>query len=172
MKTPCVVNGSITFLKRVLVERIPLKWRRVATTLTLRLVHDGNNANVYNNKQLVIDELLSFVAYKLNWMTPGTVIQLCTSFYSDEAVDSAKAKLYELCADSSDRQDRFIKRSGVNKEKNNLEDIVSLMMWKNDSLSVTFVTTVLANLPAVSFNSIDLMTLLAKIETIKVEIAM
>ena len=41
-------------------------------------------------------------------MAPDTVIQLCASFYSDEAVNSAKTNLYELCGDSSDRQDRCI----------------------------------------------------------------
>ena len=59
----------------------------------------GEAAEVGDNetcteKRLVVDERLSFVANKLNWMAPETIIQLCSSFYSDEAVDSAK---YHLC---------------------------------------------------------------------------
>ena len=123
-------------------------------------------------KRLVVDELLSFVAYKLNWMAPDTIIQLCSSFYSEEAVDNAKAHLYELCADRADRQDRCIKRSGANKTKNNVEDVVSFMMRKDGSLPVTFVARILANLPAVTFNSIDVSTLLARMETATEEIAM
>ena len=57
-------------------------------------------------KRLVVDELLSFVAYKLKSMAPDTIIQLCSSFYSDEAVDNAKPKahLYERYADSADKK--------------------------------------------------------------------
>ena len=44
-------------------------------------------------KRLVVDERLCFVAYKLNWMAPDTIIQLCSSFYSDEAVDNEKDHL-------------------------------------------------------------------------------
>ena len=54
-------------------------------------------------KRLVVGELLSFVAYKLKSMAPDTITQLCSSFYSDEAVDNAKAHLYERCADSADK---------------------------------------------------------------------
>ena len=123
-------------------------------------------------KRLVVDERLSLIAYKLNWMVPDTIIQLCSSFYSDEAVDTAKAHLYELCADSADRQDRCIKRSGANKKKNNVEDVVSFMMRKDGSLTVTFVARILANLPAVTFNNIDVSTLLERMETATEEIDM
>ena len=46
---------------------------------------NDNDVDLCDNKQLVADEQLSVVAYKLNWMAPDTVIQLCSSFYSDEA---------------------------------------------------------------------------------------
>ena len=80
-------------------------------------VEVGDIMETCTEKRLVVDELLSFVAYKLNWMAPDTIIQLCSSFYSEEAVDNAKTHLYELCADRADRQNRCIKRSGANKKK-------------------------------------------------------
>ena len=64
----------------------------------------GDNGTCIEKR--LVGELLSFVAYKLNWMAPDTIIQLCSSFYSDEAVDNAKPKahLYERCADSADKK--------------------------------------------------------------------
>ena len=69
-----------------------------------------------SGKRVILNELLSFVAYKLNIMPPDTIIQLCASFYSDDEVDTAKILLFDLCADQADRQDRLIKRSGQKKK--------------------------------------------------------
>ena len=52
-----------------------------------------------------------------------------------------------------------------------MEGVVSVMMRKDVSLPVTFVARILANLPAVTFNSIDVSTLLARMETATEEIA-
>ena len=63
-----------------------------------------------------MNELSSFVAYKLNVMPPDTIIQLCASFYCDDEVDTAKVLRFDLCADQADRQDRLIKRAGQKKK--------------------------------------------------------
>ena len=70
---------------------------------------DVNVRNDAERPRIVVNELLSFVAYKLNLMAPYTIVQLCSSFYDEMEIDSAKALLYDLCADRDDRQDRMIK---------------------------------------------------------------
>ena len=122
------------------------------------------DVNIVNNGGCVINELLSFVSYKLNWMPPDTIVQLCSAFYNDETVDSVKALLFERCANHNDRQDRLIKRAGPNKKWDNLEDIVSLLTRKQDVLPVIFVAKDLDNLPAIGFDKIDVSVLLTKLQ--------
>ena len=112
----------------------------------------------------MLNELFSFVSYKLNWMPPDTIVQLRSAFYNDATVDSAKALLFERCANHNDRQDRLIKQSGPNKKRHNLEDIVSLLTRKQDVRNVIFVAKDLGNLPAIGFNKIDVSTLLTKLQ--------
>ena len=116
------------------------------------------------NENIIVNELLSFVCYKLNWLPPDTIVQLCSAFYCDGTVESAKALLYDRCANVNDRQDRLIKRSGTNKKKHNLDDIVSLITRKLDVLAVTFVARDLGNLPPIGFDKLDVSTLLTRLQ--------
>ena len=118
--------------------------------------------------QIIVNELLSFIAYKLQLMAPDTIIQLCTSFYSEADIDTAKVLLFDLCADHDDRQDRTIKRaSGPKKKQLSLKDIVSLFTRKHDAITtrVTFVAVDLGKLPPIGFNSLDVCTLLSQLQT-------
>ena len=119
---------------------------------------------------LVVNELLSFVTFKLNWMPADSIQQLCLNYYDDNAIEQAKARLFELCAQADDRQDRYIKRTGDTKSRRNMEDIIGLATRKSGSMPVTFVSMDLANLPAVSFNSIDVSSLLVKMENVRMEL--
>ena len=125
---------------------------------------DVNVRNDAERPRIVVNELLSFVAYKLNLMTPDMIVQLCSSFYEETEIDSAKALLYDLCADRDDRQDRMIKRSsGPRKKALSMKDIVSLFTRKHDSITVSFEAAVLGKLPPIGFNNLDVCTLLAQI---------
>ena len=119
-----------------------------------------------SGKRVILNELLSFVAYKLNIMPPDTIIQLCASFYSDDEVDTAKILLFDLCADQADRQDRLIKRSGQKKKQLSLKDIVSLFVRKHDAINakLCFAAADLGRLPPIGFDSIDVCTLLAQLQ--------
>ena len=121
--------------------------------------------------RIVVNELLSFVAYKLNLMAPDTIVQLCSSFYEETEIDSAKAILYDLCADRDDRQDRMIKRSSGHRKKSlSMKDIVSLFTRKHDSITVSFVAADLGKLPPIGFNNLDVCTLLAQIQATVAEL--
>ena len=65
---------------------------------------------------------------------------------------SAKALLYDLCADRDDRQDRMIKRSsGPRKKALSMKDIVSLFTRKHDSITVSFVAADLGEITSDRF---------------------
>ena len=83
-------------------------------------------------------------------------------------IGTALEDLFNLCVDTGEKQDRLVKRTGPNKEKSNLEDIVGLLVRKN-TLPVTFVANNLSNLPAVTFNNIDVSTLLIRMEAMRSE---
>ena len=132
---------------------------------------DVNVRNDAERLHIVVNELLSFVAYKLNLMAPDTIVQLCSSFYEETEIDSAKALLYDLCADRDDRQDRMIKRSsGPRKKALSVKDIVSLFTRKHDSITVSFVAADLGKLPPIGFNNLDVCTLLAQIQATVAEL--
>ena len=132
---------------------------------------DVNVRNDAERPRIVVNELLSFVAYKLNLMAPDTIVQLCSSFYEETEIDSAKALLYDLCADRDDRQDRMIKRSsGPRKKALSMMDILSLFTRKHDSLTVSFVAADLGKLPPIGFNNLDVCTLLAQIQATVAEL--
>ena len=146
-----------------------------ATPCTSTTTSDVND-NVRNDAErprIVVNELLSFVAYKLNLMAPDTIVQLCSSFYDEMEIDSAKALLYDLCADRDDRQDRMIKRSsGPRKKLLSMKDIVSLFTRKHDSITMSFVSADLGILPPIGFNNLDVCTLLAQIQATVAELDM
>ena len=86
-----------------------------------------------------MNELLSFEAHKLNLMAPDTIVQLSSSFYDEMEIDSAKALLYDLCADRDDRQDRMIKRSSGPRKKSEISpdpDTPTLAVTLTESTAV------------------------------------
>jgi hypothetical protein len=127
------------------------------------------NKNATTDDSLVRNEVLAFVTQKLNYMPPDTIVQLCTSFYSEDELCDASSKLFSLCADENDPTQRYRKRKGENKKKTTMEDIISLVQKKNNMLNVTFCAVDLMKLPPISFNNLDVSLLLAQIEANKVE---
>ena len=142
-----------------------------ATTVTNGTTDHVNKRNDDERPRIVVNELLSFVAYKLNLMAPDTIVQLCSSFYNESEIDIAKALLYDLCADHDDRQDRMIKlSSGPRKKALSMKDIVSLFTRKHDSITVSFVAADLGKLPPIGFNNLDVCTLLSQIQATVAEL--
>ena len=145
-----------------------------ANTVTAGELQQGNAKNGKGNnerkKKLVVNELLAFVVNKINYTMPPVMIsQLCTKFYGDVEILHASQVLHDHCASGNDP--RFIKRQGPKKGKQAMEDIIALCL-KQDDLPVTFAAVDVTNMPPVSFDSIDVCTLLSKIEASREEVGM
>ena len=123
-------------------------------------------------ESLVINELLCFVMNKRKLMPDDTIIQLCIGYYDEEAIEVSKKLLFNLCADPGETRDRYIGRSGASKKQNNLKDILDFITRKGGKLPVTFAAIELSNLPCISFNNIDVCSLLSRMEKMQSDVAL
>ena len=118
---------------------------------------------------LIINELLCFATDKLNIMPPDSVNQICIAFYDLEKIIAAKDLLFSICEDLNDTKDRYIKRKGPNAAKASMDDILNMILRKQ-AINARFVAEKMSELPAVSFNSIDVSVLLSMMESMQTEI--
>ena len=113
---------------------------------------------------LVSNELLCFVANKIDTIPTDTIVLLCAGQYDNGVIETAKRTLYDLCPCGNSR---YIQRKGHKKKTQNLEDIVK-RLHEYDSTTDTprpcFDASNLANLPPITFDSIDVSVLLLKLE--------
>lgn len=127
----------------------------------------GNNAGAETGSELMVNELLCFVTNKMHLLAPKMIVQLCSTTYSDAEIEAAKEQLFGLCAD--DTTTRKIKRQGPEKGKRNLEDIIQLLDEKAENMP-RFVALDLSKLPPITFDSIDVSSLLDEIQKMRTEI--
>ena len=118
--------------------------------------------------QYVVNELLTFVIHKLQWMPPDSVTQLCIGFYDDQVIERASKLLFEMCGSGS-REDRYRRRQGEHKKMGTMRDIIAPVQRRNNELPVTFVAHNLSNLPPVTFDSIDVCVLISRMENMRLE---
>ena len=107
----------------------------------------GQNPDLGNvSDGFIINELLCFVRNKLDIMDTDAIVQLCVSFYSDDAIVEAKNKLFHLCEDELNVNDGGkIDRRGPNKNVENVKDIIKLFLENSDTAIPIFVAM---NLPS------------------------
>jgi hypothetical protein len=109
----------------------------------------------------VVDNILCFLNNKIDILPTDTIVKLCVGTYTEEEIKKSKELLFELCAD--DTTTRLKKRQGEKKNEQNIEDMLLLLHEKGDDVP-TFVVKDLSRLPPITFDSIDVCVLLAKLE--------
>ena len=129
----------------------------------------NNNKSSGNNNGVIIDELICFVQNKIDILPPISIGDLCTSTFSEHDIEASKRRLFELCADDSCT--RMRKRIGPKRSVQNVNDIIRLLQEKGTD-TPTFVALDLAKLPPVTFDSIDVSTLLNSIRQNEAEITL
>ena len=115
---------------------------------------------------VIINELLCFVANKLDLLPTETIVQLCVTSFQDAEIEDAKKQLFEMCADETTT--RLITRKGPKKASQNMEDIIK-MLHEKGSDTPTFVAQNLQALPPIAFNSLDVSHLLHTIQKTQTE---
>ena len=120
-------------------------------------------------KELIVNELLCYITNKLDIMDQDSMILMCFKTFSDDDVIEAKSKLKDTCTTLDILGSlRIGARSGSDKKKKNLEDIIS-MAHKLGDVGPTFVASDLRKLPPVNFDSVDVTHLLYRLERLETE---
>ena len=120
--------------------------------------HDApDNVSDNEDHEVIVDELLCFLSNKIDVLPPQTIADLCATSFEDIEIDNSKKRLFELCADEN--SSRFRRRQGPNKSAVNIADMLRLMQEKGSDEPV-FVARDLSRLPPITFDSVDVSSLL------------
>ncbi|XP_047026050.1 uncharacterized protein LOC124634496 [Helicoverpa zea] len=118
------------------------------------------------SEQLVANELLAFLQQKLDVMDEVSAVQICASNFSEDDVAAAKQLLYRLLNKSDQMVSR--RRDGT---KKSIQDIITLLKETDPDDVPTFVAKDLNKLPPVTFNHVDVTSLLKDIVFLKASLA-
>lgn len=116
---------------------------------------------------IVEDEFLNFLAVKIKTMTQDEIVLIASSTFDTEWIESSKNTLFELCPNT---KLRCVQHKGTQKDANNIKSCLKLLNECGDK-TPRFVSHYLDELPPVTFNSLDVSSLLAKMERLHSEVS-
>ena len=121
--------------------------------------------------KVIVNELLCFMTSKKSVMTTDDIILLCLNSFSDEEISEAKKIMKVVLETNSVPVDRFKKRQGTNRDRKNLEDLLA-MIHEMDSVEdgPIFAAINLAKMPPIGFDSIDVSSLLHRMQRMELEL--
>ena len=122
-----------------------------------------------SNRQdgVIVDELLCFLVNKIDVLPPQSIADLCLTTYDEGEIEAAKKRLFDLCADEN--SSRFRRRQGPKKSAANLDDMIRLLQEKGTDVPL-FVARDLSRLPPITFDSVDVSSLLHSVRRAQLEI--
>lgn len=123
---------------------------------------------VSSGEKIVLDGLLCFMVHKMLALNQDALEKLVVSAYPLQAIRASKEKLYKLCSDQ-----RNVSHTGDNAATKHVRDMIKLLQEKGKNIP-TFVSDAksLSAMPPVTFNSMDVVSLLRRIQTTQEEVAM
>lgn len=116
---------------------------------------------------VVNSELLCFVADRSQIMTADDLVKVCSDFYTDDEIVSARDLINSLTC-KSDGQ-RLPKRKTQDKARATVEDVVKVILNPNVQLP-QFYAVNLTRLPPVTPNHCDMSLLLGEIQSLRSEV--
>ena len=126
----------------------------------------GADKSIYANLS-VHDELLCFVRHQMHSIPVDSVVRLCANFYCVEDITASKKWLFD---NLNIGNWRYIKRTGLDKKRDDMYDIMRVMLEVQPGEMPDFYAVNLANLPPLRNNSADTLKLLQEIENMKNDI--
>jgi len=113
--------------------------------------------------QLRRSELPCFVVDKCNLIPVDQLVEICTDFYQESEIMTARAELNPLL------QSRLPRRSGTNKCRATMEDIVKTCL--NPAVSLPqFYAVELTHLPPVGASHCDVSAILTELQALRAEV--
>lgn len=116
-------------------------------------------------KTVVEDELLNFLAIKIKTMTQDEIVVLAVNYFDSEWIEASKKLLFELCPTTQ----RCVSHKGSQKDVNNIKSCLKVLNECGDNIP-RFVSHYLDDLPPVTFSSLDISSLLGKLERMQTEV--
>lgn len=117
---------------------------------------------------LVISELLAFVQNKVDTMDNESIVRICVSAFSPHEVEVSKGLLF----DTIKTKRKNISRRKDGKTQSDLEDIITVFKETDPDSLPTYVARDLHRLPPVTFDHVDVTTLLKDILLLKTDVEM
>ena len=127
----------------------------------------GGASEISRQDSVIVEELLCFLANKIDVLPPQSIADLCRTTYDEGEIEAAKKRLFDLCADEN--SSRFRRRQGPKKSAVNLDDMMRLLQEKGTDVPL-FVARNLSRLPPITFDSIDVSSLLHSVRRAQLEI--
>ena len=122
-----------------------------------------------------IENVLCFIINGFGILDSETIMRLCDGTFSDNEIETAKDLLFGILHDAASST-AFIKRRSTNskdtKKQKNIQDIYLLLQEKGTAKIPQFVALDLSRLPPITFDSIDVTSLLVQLQTLKTEVDM
>lgn len=113
--------------------------------------------------RVVINELLTFVQNKVDVLDEVSIIQICSTGFQEDEIESAKCLIVDLVPG------RRVTRKGDGKTTKTLQDIIKIMKETDPDQLPTFVARDLNKLPPVTFDHIDVTRFLKDLTLLKAE---
>lgn len=116
------------------------------------------------NEDIIINELLCFMANKILTLPMETICKLCSDFYPQSVIEEAKTILHNLYGEQ--HATRIITRRGQNKSAENVKDIYKLLQCLTAVQLKRFAAVDLSRLPPISRDYIDFSSLVTGMRSI------
>ena len=128
----------------------------------------GGTTSATSSTKSIRNELLCYVANKMDLVVHDSLIKLCTEFYETKVIECAKQVLFD-CPAVAECGVRHQGRQGPSKDKNNMEDII--VVFHRCSDLPEFMAGDLSRLPPLDMNNIDFAHLLHEFQGMRTEMA-
>lgn len=132
------------------------------------LCHTRLKPEIYktvDGKTIVEDELLNFLSMKLRTLSQDEIVLLAVNTFDFKSIEASKKVLFEVCQTTQG----FIMHKGAQKDDNNVKSCLKVLNECGEHLP-HFVSHYLEDLPPVTFTSMDVCSLLGKIEQLHADI--
>ncbi len=123
-------------------------------------------------RPVYVNELLCFIQNRMQSLPVDNVIKLCMDFYTPEDITASKQMLFEHTENYRPERSRLIKRTGVNKNRDNLHDMVKVFLSIELSDIPSYAAVDLSKLPPLSAFDNDVIGLHREVESLKVNFNM
>ncbi|KAI5635637.1 hypothetical protein NE865_11635 [Phthorimaea operculella] len=147
------------------MSRSPPKLQKIPDDRS-RYVNNMTDEPKCSSCNVIINELLAYIADKMDILHEKGMVQICLSAYSSEEIENARQVAYSLLAPSK----RVLRRKEGSEEKSLLEIIKLIKEFEPTSLPV-FVARTLSKLPPVTFDYVDVTAFLKEMTLLKNEIS-